>query len=34
MTLAVEATQLVKHFQSRSGVIEAVRGVDLQDRSR
>jgi ABC-2 type transport system ATP-binding protein len=30
VTLAVEATQLVKHFPSRSGVIEAVRGVDLQ----
>ena len=30
MTLAVEATQLVKHFPGRSGVIEAVRGVDLK----
>jgi ABC-2 type transport system ATP-binding protein len=30
VTLAVEATQLVKHFQGRSGAVEAVRGVDLQ----
>jgi ABC-2 type transport system ATP-binding protein len=30
MTLAVEAEQLVKHFSGRGGVIEAVRGVDLQ----
>ena len=29
MTGAVEATQLVKHFGGRGGVVEAVRGVDL-----
>ncbi len=29
MTLAVEAEQLVKHYSSRGGVVEAVRGVDL-----
>jgi ABC-2 type transport system ATP-binding protein len=30
MTLAVEATQLVKHYTGRGGAVEAVRGVDLQ----
>src|SRR6478672_5160777 len=30
MTLAVEADQLVKHYSGRGGVVEAVRGVDLQ----
>src|SRR5829696_2287768 len=30
MTFAIEASRLVKHFTSRSGAIEAVRGVDLQ----
>ena len=30
MSLAVEATQLVKHFTGRGSTIEAVRGVDLQ----
>jgi ABC-2 type transport system ATP-binding protein len=33
MTLAVEAHRLVKHFTGRGGVIEAVRGVDLQVRA-
>src|SRR4051794_34010287 len=27
--LAVEANALVKHYKSRAGVVEAVRGVDL-----
>jgi len=30
MTLAVEASQLVKHYSGRGGVVEAVRGVDLR----
>ena len=30
MSLAVEAEQLVKHYGGRGGVVEAVRGVDLQ----
>jgi ABC-2 type transport system ATP-binding protein len=30
MTLAVEADRLVKHYKGRGGVVEAVRGVDLQ----
>ena len=30
MTLAVEAKGLVKHYKGRSGVVEAVRGVDLE----
>ncbi len=30
MDLAVETEQLVKHYSSRSGVVEAVRGVDLR----
>jgi ABC-2 type transport system ATP-binding protein len=30
MDLAVETEQLVKHYSSRSGVVEAVRGVDLK----
>jgi len=30
MTLAVEAKGLVKHYSGRGGVVEAVRGVDLQ----
>ena len=29
MTFAVEAERLIKHYSSRSGVVEAVRGVDL-----
>ena len=29
MTLAVQADRLVKHYSGRSGVVEAVRGVDL-----
>jgi ABC-2 type transport system ATP-binding protein len=29
MNLAVEANQLVKHYSGRSGLVEAVRGVDL-----
>jgi ABC-2 type transport system ATP-binding protein len=29
MTIAVEATQLVKQFSGRNGTVEAVRGVDL-----
>jgi len=29
-TAAVEAEALVKHYRSRTGVIEAVRGVDLR----
>ena len=33
MTYAVEAEQLVKHYGGRSGVVEAVRGVDLQVRT-
>jgi ABC-2 type transport system ATP-binding protein len=33
MTLAVEATQLVKHYGGRGGVVEAVRGVDLSVES-
>jgi ABC-2 type transport system ATP-binding protein len=30
MSLAVEAQQLVKHYNGRGGTVEAVRGVDLQ----
>jgi len=33
MTFAVEATQLVKHYSNRTGVVEAVRGVDLHVRA-
>ena len=30
MPPAVQAEALVKHYRSRAGVVEAVRGVDLQ----
>jgi len=33
MTSAVETERLVKHFTGRGGVVEAVRGVDLQVKS-
>jgi ABC-2 type transport system ATP-binding protein len=33
MTLAVRADNLVKHYSGRGGVVEAVRGVDLQVES-
>ena len=32
--VAVQANALVKHYRSRAGVIEAVRGVDLTRASR